>query len=301
MLKEEDILFALDNYRNGYDPAFVELGHPYVYPIDSRINIFRNNHDKWALAIETLGFSPRSCNIQLNITYYGNCLTNLENRENYISNSYTIFPIEQESFDNTIENEILKPNARYWLVRNKKIELSHLKEDYASAKIQLKEYEPNEISAEEVARLLVIKNGDLFRALNEELYKSIPKNLEKIMVIDEWHHRDFYQDNFDLTESLPFTFPPSEQLKEEVEKQLGEAGLRDLNISIENLLKSVDTSQQNEIRIEHNRREWENNRPSAYETWQLIAKVIITGDTTLYSPTLQPTSHWKNWPDAGTM
>ncbi|MBN8704213.1 MAG: hypothetical protein J0M08_14225 [Bacteroidetes bacterium] len=87
MLTEKEILYTLDNYRNGYDPVFVELGHPYVFPIDSRINIFRNSQEKWALAIETLGYNPRADSIGLVITYYGNCLTNLENRESYTSNS----------------------------------------------------------------------------------------------------------------------------------------------------------------------------------------------------------------------
>ncbi|MEI9943032.1 MAG: hypothetical protein WDN26_02315 [Chitinophagaceae bacterium] len=29
------------------------------------------------------------------------------------------------------------------------------------------------------------------RSTDEELYKSIPETLEKILVIDEWYHRDF--------------------------------------------------------------------------------------------------------------
>lgn len=299
MLTEKEILYTLDNYRNGYDPAFVELGHPYVFPIDSRINIFRNQEDKWALAIETLGYNPRGDSIALDITYYGNCLTNLENRDTYISNSYCVFPIEQESFNNTIEGEILKPDAKFWIVRDKKIELSHSKEDYRHAGIELKEYEPNEISAEEVGRLLVTKHRDLFRATEQELYKSIPKELEKIMVIDEWFHKDFYQNDFDPIESMPFPIPTPEQLKEAFESQIDK--LSELNISKDALLKSFDLTAHNERRIDQNNEEWENNRPSSYETWQLIAKVIATGDTLLYKPTLAPTSHWKNWPEAGTM
>jgi hypothetical protein len=301
MLTEEEILYTLDNYRNGYDPAFVELGHPYVFPIDSRINIFRNHQDKWALAIETLGYNPRGDSIALDITYYGNCLINLEERENYISNSYSIWPIEQESFNSTIEGEPLKPDAKFWIIRNEQIELSHIKQDYLNAGIELKEYEPNEISAEEVGRFLVIKHRDLFRATNDELYKSIPKDLNKILVIDEWHHRDFYQNDFDPVESLPFPMPTPEQLKEAIESQLGEISLKELDISKEALLKSFDLTEHNEKRIDHNKEEWENNRPSSYETWQLIAKVLVTGDTSQYKPTLEPTSHWKNWPDAGTM
>jgi hypothetical protein len=298
-MTEKEILDTLDNYRNGYDPIFVELGHPYVFPIDSRINIFSNKHDRWALAIETLGYNPRSEPVALDITYYGNCLINLENIENYISNTYCVIPIDEESFNNTIEFENLKPDANFWIVRNEKVILSHLKEDYTRAGIELKEYEPNEISAEEVARLLVTQHRELFRATNEELYKSIPKDLEKILVIDEWHHRDFYQNNFTPIENLPFSIPTPEQFIEAIESQIDK--LSELGISKEDLSKSFDLNEGYEKGKESDKKEWENNRPSSYETWQLIAKVLATGDTELYKPKLQPNSHWKNWPDAGTM
>jgi hypothetical protein len=47
--------------------------------------------------------------------------------------------------------------------------------------------------------------------------------------------------------------------------------------------------------------EWRNTQPSSYETWQQIAKVIATGDTSYFRPTLEPNSHWKNWPEGGSM
>lgn len=297
MLTEEEILYTLDNYRNGYDPIFVELGHPYVYPIDSRINVFRNKDYKWAIAIETLGYNPRSEPIALDITYYGNCLINLEKFEDHISNSYSILPIDEASFYDTIEYENIKAEAKFWIVRNEKVMLSHSKQDYNEVGIKLKEYEPNEISAEEVARLLVTKHRELFRATNEELYKSIPKDLEKILVIDEWHHRDFYLNNFDPIENLPFDLPTTEQLKEAFENQIDKTS--GIDFSKDDLQTSINESY--EKGKQNDKIEWENNRPGSYETWQLIAKVIVTGDPKLYIPTLETTSHWKNWEEAGTM
>ena len=46
--------------------------------------------------------------------------------------------------------------------------------------------------------------------------------------------------------------------------------------------------------------QWE-NRPSTYETWQQIARVLATGDTTIYNPSLASNTHWKNWPEGGSM
>ena len=49
-----------------------------------------------------------------------------------------------------------------------------------------------------------------------------------------------------------------------------------------------------------NKEQWDNNRPSSYETWQLIAKVISYGDANYYQPTLAANNHWKNWEESGS-
>jgi hypothetical protein len=50
-----------------------------------------------------------------------------------------------------------------------------------------------------------------------------------------------------------------------------------------------------------NQKQWEKNRPSSYQTWKQIAKVIATGDRLHYKPTLKPNNHWKHWPDSGSL
>ena len=42
-------------------------------------------------------------------------------------------------------------------------------------------------------------------------------------------------------------------------------------------------------------------RPSGSETLQQLAQVLETGDVGLYRPTAPPNTHWKNWPDGGTL
>lgn len=37
------------------------------------------------------------------------------------------------------------------------------------------------------------------------------------------------------------------------------------------------------------------NPPSTQETYQLIAKVLVTKDTTFWKPTMKPNNHWSNW------
>lgn len=39
--------------------------------------------------------------------------------------------------------------------------------------------------------------------------------------------------------------------------------------------------------------------PSAAEVYRLVAQVLATGDPSLHRPTLEPNTHWSNWPESG--
>jgi len=41
--------------------------------------------------------------------------------------------------------------------------------------------------------------------------------------------------------------------------------------------------------------------PSHTEFFPLLAKVLVTGDVSLYKPTRPPNTHWSNWPGGGTL
>jgi len=45
--------------------------------------------------------------------------------------------------------------------------------------------------------------------------------------------------------------------------------------------------------------EFEGQEPSSYETFQLIADVLVTKDVNVWKPTLKPNNDWRNWPEAG--
>jgi len=286
-MTEEKILNTLDNSNDGYYCSFVELGHVYSYLIDTRLNVFVNDHNQWAIAVERLGYNPRAGTILLEIHYYGNCLVNLEHYNNRPINYYSVYPINEKNFNETVEDEGLKPDAKFWLVKEKQVALSHHAPDYKNAGIELKAYTPNEISAEEAGRLAILENRELFRATDKELYKSIPTDLKKILVLDEWFHKDF-----------PLEIRPAmsdEQLRETY--QLNKNGLN--GMSFEHFSQMI--KQQEVLNDQSGREIWAHNRPSAYETWPLIAKVIVTKDPKQYQPTLKPNTHWANWPDSGSL
>jgi hypothetical protein len=279
MLTIPKILGTLDNCDEIEPFNFINLGHPYVYLIDSRINVFRNNSDKWAIVSEILGYNNRGCGyaVTLELRYFGNCLKNLDIENNKFLNYYNVLPVDWNNFNETIDNGVLKPDAKFWIVRGTQIALSHNKQDYIDAGIELKEYEPNKVTGEEVARCITPKHRNLFRATDDELYRSLPNDLDKILVIDEWYHKEFHQSKspFEKPEMLSRFDLNNPSVKEMVDQELNKS--REWNLE-----------------------QW-SNRPSNYETWQQIAKVISTGDTSYYRPTLEPNSHWKNWPAGGAM
>lgn len=43
------------------------------------------------------------------------------------------------------------------------------------------------------------------------------------------------------------------------------------------------------------------DRPSGSETFQQLAQALVTGNVALYQPSRMPNTHWKNWPEGGTL
>jgi len=41
--------------------------------------------------------------------------------------------------------------------------------------------------------------------------------------------------------------------------------------------------------------------PSSNQTFRQLADVLISGDVSRYSPSAAPNTHWKHWPDGGTL
>jgi hypothetical protein len=273
-----EVLNTLDNYNVNQYRSFFTLNHPYTYTIDSRLNIFTGPQHEWAIVSEVLGYEPRADCITLDLTYLGNCLINLEQVNDLTSNHRTVIPVDPDQFRETLDGDALKPEATGWLVRGEMIPVSQNRKEYAENGIELEEFEPGEIRAEEAGRLLILKYARLFRATDEELYQSLPATLRKILVLDEWYHREYYL-QMNLLENPEFQ-RRYEMMPEPLRQMLHEDMIK---------------------RNEFDRIEREQNRPGSYETWQQLADVITTGDVSLYKPTLKPNSHWKNWPESGSL
>lgn len=288
MISQQQILDALDHSNDGYYCDFLPLNHPYTYLIDTRLNLFRSDKD-WAIAAEILGYSPRGGRIELNIYYHGNCLVNLERYNNRDVNNYAVYPIDEESFREAAPDELLSPTTQSLLVRGIQLNLSHDKSEYERAGIKLVEFESDRITVDEVGRLLITRNEAVFRATDAELYKSIPQHLKKILVLNEWHHKDFTvgPQKVMSADDIIMNFNSNQQI----------GSLHGMSLS-----DFTATIRAHEERMgQFEREQWETARPSSYETWQQIAKVLAMDDTSYYQPTLKSNTHWLNWPESGSL
>jgi len=288
MLNTSAILHTLDCANDGYYHSFVSLGHPYSYLIDCRLNLFRAG-DQWAVVAERLGYSPRAGSIELELFYYGNCLINLPEYNNRTVNVQYGSPIAWEAQQAVTTDELLNPDVSMLLIRDTLVPLTYDPAVYVQAGIKLMEYEPGRITLDEAGRLLIQKHADLLRATDDELYQSLPAHLQKILVLNEWHHKDF--DQVFIPELTPEVITAT--------YQVNQASLNASGITSDNLAALMHAHQQQQER--HNHSEWAQNRPSSYETWQQIATVLATGDTNYYQPTLAANTYWRHWPDSGSL
>jgi hypothetical protein len=239
---EQDILNDLDD-ANDYNKFFMDIEHGYLHTAGNRITLFADK-TRWAIVLEQTGYHNPSFSCLVEIFYFGNCLINLPIMENYNDhyNYLTYTLIDKQEIDLLKDKFLLlNTNIRDIKVRDTLLSIEQNADIYEKNNIRLKNYPL--IDVPNLIRYLDEHNPELFRATDDELKTCLPKDLPKLMVIDEWHYRfyDIY--------SIP--------------KQ--------------------------------------GNKPSSYETFRLIAKILVTKDTSLWKPTLQPNNNWRNYPDAGKL
>jgi hypothetical protein len=229
MFTEESILNALDSSIKGTYNDFIDLGHGYFELANCRLTVFKDKNE-WALVFEKLGYDARAGQpVQMQISFFGNCLKEKSEFNGELSN------IDFLDIDNNIY-DVLQTQSETISIRGQKVKIPTTLESYQKYGIEWDIDGKNYIGA--VLKYLSETNPELTRATEDEVRRCLPKNLIKIMTIDNWYQEEYHQ--------FAPTVPPSKQ-----------------------------------------------------ETFKLIAKVLVTGDSTYYKPTIKPNSHWSFWPDSG--
>lgn len=241
LFTEKEILKDLDDC--GPQNFFIDLDHPYIYTIGSRINLYANDTN-WAIVFEKYEYRNRDYVVEIQLNYFGNCVMNCNDPiTGEPSNTKEVCLISKAAFENVESSlgEVNKESAQYIQVRGLKVAVENDIKEYWSKGVISEGQDL--IESKDFARLLFEEKPDLFYATDVELGQCLPVALPKILTIDHFHykHYDFY--------SMPHR----------------------------------------------------GDKPSTYETFQLIAKILVSKDTSLWRPKLQPNNDWRNYPNSGNL
>lgn len=241
MYTEQDILHELDETENKF---FLDLEHGYFHTAGSRITLFADK-SRWAVVLEKSGYGNRGMGIAIERFYYSNCLNR---EEGDINNAVVELFSEIDLEDLSKGFELVDPNKKFITIRGKQLPIEQDVSKYRAKGIEIIDYDnpDHQIDFMALTRYLDEQYTELFRTSESEMRTCLPADLPKLMTIDKWHHKTYW----DIYGVDPYG---------------------------------------------------EDTRPSTYETFQMIAKILVTKDTTLWKPTLPPNNNWRNWPEAGSL
>ncbi|WP_433535614.1 DUF7003 family protein [Micromonospora sp. CA-249363] len=166
-MRPADILEQLDAAAEEF--RFPDLDNGYYYAVDARLHAYRDAV-RWALIVETVGYSPRAGNLTDVLFVFGNCLTS------------GVPGTNSGDFLDRIDNwdEIEDPDEP---------------ETYRGGPLVLRGQNIT-VAGEsgedliDVLRRLVPRHRELLLADERELRRRIPVDLPEVLRLDEWHHPD---------------------------------------------------------------------------------------------------------------
>ncbi|PMR62675.1 hypothetical protein C1A38_02720 [Verrucosispora sp. ts21] len=166
-MRSAEVLGQLDAAAEEF--LFPDLGHGYYYAVDARLHGYRDA-GRWALIVETVGYSPRAGNLIDVLHVFGDCLTSGE--PGYGNGDF------HERVDNW--NQIEDPDEP---------------ETYRGGPVVVRG-RPIAVAAEpgedlvNVLRQLVPRHRELLLADEGELRRRIPVDLPEVLRLDKWNHPD---------------------------------------------------------------------------------------------------------------
>jgi hypothetical protein len=211
--EEKDILQELDlafeEKPSSYFPIgkdndiryniFPDLEHGYFATANSKIHLYANS-EKWAIVFEKSGYQNRGTSAEIELNYFGNCINYIIEKyqeRSYITNTQRIIIIEPSEFKK-IENkegkgiekfELIDEKIKEIKVRNKYVTFDNNSKNYEKLGIQIRDYQnPKRLIAfEAFVRYLSETKPEIVSATEEEIRQHIPKNIPKLMTIDEFY------------------------------------------------------------------------------------------------------------------
>lgn len=192
---------------------FLDLEHGYCETAGNRIHLYADLI-KWIIVFEKSGYQNRGTSAEIELNYIGNCIDYPIDKypeRNYITNSSRVILIDPTEFER-IENkdgvemetfELISQEVKEIKIRDKFVPFDNNYQNYKKVGIQIRDYDnPKKlISFGELIRYLHETNPKIISATEDEIRKHIPKDIPKLMTINEFHFISAYEK----------TNPPSQQ------------------------------------------------------------------------------------------
>ncbi|HET9688275.1 MAG TPA: hypothetical protein VFP79_13985, partial [Pseudolabrys sp.] len=115
--------------------SFMNLQHPYIYTANSRLSLYADDA-RWAIVFEKNGYENRNHTITLELNFFGNCLQDLERGgadNRYTSNARYLTLIDGDAWDEITSSlsEGSWPTATSVSLRQRTVQLPATKQQYA--------------------------------------------------------------------------------------------------------------------------------------------------------------------------
>lgn len=210
----EELSLAFNGLPGRYYPAgkpndirynfFLDLEHGYCKTASSKIHLYANA-ENWAIVFEKAGYQKRAFCADIELTYAGNCISyptaHIMNRA-YITNTVQVTLIEEEEYER-IENrhgdeeetfELIGKDVTEIRIRDKKIPFHNDYLSYEAAGVRVREYNnPDKLAGfADILRYLNETAPDLISATEDDIRKHIPRDLPKLMTLEQFHYSSWY-------------------------------------------------------------------------------------------------------------
>jgi hypothetical protein len=207
----DDVLQVLDDCCAAY--AFPLLDNGYVYPAAARLSLHHSNDD-WAIVIETFGYAPREGTPSTIIQTFASRLVNRKSSEQYVNrqayqnylaqhphNEFrSVYPFDDD-WEAIADEEGVAQRTQYVSLRGARMNLPTL-ESYATLGIDL-ENRPR-VQIFELCRAIAdLRRNDVLATIEERRHNLDP-TLREILVLDEWRHPEFIEQNEKPSDSEAF-------------------------------------------------------------------------------------------------
>jgi hypothetical protein len=218
-VNEKEILEQLDlafnETPNNYFPKgrpqdikynfFLDLEHGYCETAGNRIHLYADS-TRWIIVFEKSGYQNRTTSAEIELNYFGNCVdypVDKYHERNYITNSSRVVLIDPEEFER-IENkvgdeletfELIGHEIKKIKIRDKYIPFDNDYKNYEKVGIEMRDFDNSKklIGFGDLIRYLNETNPSLISATEVEIRKHIPKDIPKLMTINEFHFISAYE------------------------------------------------------------------------------------------------------------